>query len=152
MRQKITVRSDLELLDVKIPRNVYQAGCMNTLYDAACGKDRDALTVRGAAVVGYPAPTKNAFVTNLQTTNAFFDLGAITFTTGANAGVSRTVKSYWYNYLLQVITPFPFAPAAGDLFDIYPGCDKTLAACTGKFYNAARFRGQPFIPSPETVT
>jgi hypothetical protein len=35
---------------------------------------------------------------------------------------------------------------------VYPGCDKQQATCRGKFANLARFRGQPYVPAPETIT
>jgi hypothetical protein len=37
-------------------------------------------------------------------------------------------------------------------FVAVPGCNRSLDACTFKFGNRIRFRGEPFIPLPETVT
>ena len=148
---KLVVRSDTELLDVKVPKNLYQPGCMNTLYDAACGKSRSALTVSNA-VWTVPAPTKSVFGSTLGGAAGYFDLGVVTFTSGANSGISRTIKSFAAGGTVTLIAPFPFAPAAGDTFAIYPGCDKTQATCNSRFANLARFRGQPYIPVPETVT
>lgn len=148
---RLMVRSDLELLDAKVPRNLYQPGCTNTLYDAACGKNRAALTVTNA-VAAAPAPSKSAFGSTLGQASSYFDLGVVAFTSGANAGVSRTIKSFAAGGLVTLIAPFPFAPAAGDAFSIYPGCDKTQATCSVRFANLARFRGAPYIPAPETVT
>lgn len=147
---RLVVRSDTELLDVKVPKNLYQPGCMNTLYDAACGKSRAALTVANA-VAAAPAPTKSVFGSTLGQAASYFDLGVVTFASGANSGISRTVKSYAGGQV-TLIAPFPFAPAVGDTFTIYPGCDKTQATCNSRFANLQRFRGQPFIPVPETVT
>lgn len=148
---RLVVRSDTELLDVKVPKNLYQPGCMNTLYDAACGKSRAALTVANA-VAAAPAPTKSVFGSTLGQAASYFDLGVVTFTSGANSGISRTVKSFAAGGQVTLIAPFPFAPSAGDTFTIYPGCDKTQATCNSRFANLPRFRGQPFIPVPETVT
>lgn len=148
---RLSVRSDLELLDAMVPRNLYQPGCMNTLYDAACGKDRAALTVANA-VTASPAPTKTVFDTTLAQAAQYFDLGVVTFTSGANNGIARTVKSFAAGGLVTLIAPLPFAPAAGDTLTIYPGCDKTMATCTARFANLVRFRGQPYVPVPETVT
>lgn len=150
----ITVMSDLELLDSKVPRNLYQPACMNTLYDAGCGKNKVALTQSGT-VQASPTPTKSVFNTNLGANpTGYFDLGVVTFTSGLNNGVARTVKQFTTAgpNLVSVIAPFPFAIAAGDTFTIYPGCDKTMSTCTSRFSNLARFRGVPFIPVPETVT
>jgi len=46
----------------------------------------------------------------------------------------------------------PFAPAAGDVFTAYPGCDKTQATCASpKFSNLVNFEGFPYVPAPETA-
>lgn len=151
---ELIIRSDLELLDVMVPRDLYQAGCLNTLFDSACGKNKAALTVSNA-VVASPAPTRSAFAGTLGAyATGYFDLGVVQFTSGANSGLSRTVKTYVSSgaSVLTLIAPLPFAPAAGDTFAVYPGCDKKQATCTSKFSNLARFRGMPYIPMPETVT
>lgn len=145
----INVKSDLELLDVMVPRDVYQPGCLNTVYDAACGKGRTAFTVTGTATVG-SSQARTVFGHALSQAAGWFDLGVVTFTGGANAGISRTVKQHT-SAQLKVLQPLPFAVQAGDPFAVYPGCDKTVATCTAKFNNLARFRGHPYIPVPETV-
>ena len=33
---KLTVNSDLVLLDIDMPRNIYQPTCLHTLYDTGC--------------------------------------------------------------------------------------------------------------------
>lgn len=147
----LAVQSDLELLSTKVPRNLYQPGCVNTVYDGACGKNRASLTVTNA-VTSSPTPTKSVFGSTLAQATGYFNLGVITFTSGANASISRTIKSFASGGLITTIAPFPFVPASGNTFSIYPGCDKTLSTCTSRFSNQARFRGFPFIPVPETVT
>lgn len=152
---EISVRSSLELLDVMIPRDLYQAGCLNTLYDSACGVNRASYTVAGTAV-GASDPTRITFDPSLAQAAGWFDLGVIAFTSGANAGISRTVKSY-SPAALTVLQPWPFPVAPGDAFSIYPGCDKSQTGANGcaKFYSAAnvalRFRGHPYVPVAETV-
>ena len=34
---QLTINSDLELLNVQMPRNIYQDQCLHTVYDAGCG-------------------------------------------------------------------------------------------------------------------
>jgi uncharacterized phage protein (TIGR02218 family) len=46
----------------------------------------------------------------------------------------------------------PFAPAAGDLVEIREGCDKRYETCTGRFANAANFRGEPHLPGMDILT
>ena len=147
---RITVKSDLELLDVKVPRDVYQPGCLNTLYDSLCGKSRAALTVSSTAA-GASNAARTTFPDSLAQAAGYFNLGVVKFTSGANAGVSRSVRTQSTS-TVAVLQPFPFPVAAGDAFEIYPGCDKTLATCEAKFINRERFRGMPFIPVADTVT
>lgn len=152
---QISVRSNLELLDVMIPRDLYQAGCLNTLYDSACGVVRASYTVSGTAV-GATDALRITFDPSLAQTAGWFNLGVITFTSGANAGISRTVKSY-SSSALTVLQPWPFPVAPGDAFSIYPGCDKSQTGTNGcaKFYSTAnvalRFRAHPYVPVAETV-
>lgn len=146
----LTVSSDLELLDVALPRTVYQPGCSNSLYDSTCGKDRAAYTV-SSTVSAAPAPTKSVFDSPLGQAGGHFDLGVVTFTSGINNGQSRTVRSFQSGGLITTIAPFPFAPAVGDAFTIYPGCNKTMGMCSSKFSNLPRFRGFPFVPVAETM-
>lgn len=144
----IEVKSHTELFDTKIPRNLYQPACLNTLYDTGCGIDRDSKMETGAVTVGA--------VTNIQTNlvgqqAGYFALGVLTFTSGVNAGITRSVK--WYQTgCFDFALPLPKAPAAGDTFNVVPGCDRSQATCNSKFNNVIRFRGQPYIPSPETST
>lgn len=152
---KLIINSDTELLDVMVPKNVYKPGCNNTLYDDTCGISRAAKTV-GGTVSSSAVSTRSVIRCNGGGGYAtgYFDLGCMTFTSGPNAGISRTLKHYIGGTpdSLEVIAPFPFTPVAGDTCNVYPGCDKTQATCNSKFSNLIRFRGQPYIPVPETVT
>jgi len=146
-----SVNSHLELLNLSVPRNLYQAGCLNCLYDAGCGVNPAAWAVTGTAVGG---SSGSVILATIAEATGWFDQGSVKFTSGVNAGVARTVKS-WVSGSpgsLSLIAPFPAGPAAGDTFTALPGCDSTTGAggC-GKFGNTARFRGFPFIPVPETA-
>jgi uncharacterized phage protein (TIGR02218 family) len=65
-------------------------------------------------------------------------------------GTKRSLKAY-ASGALQLFSPLPVAPAVGDTFSIFPGCDKTMATCQNKYSNVVHFRGFPFIPTPETA-
>ena len=147
---EVTVKSDLELLDVMVPRDLYQAGCLNTLYDSACGASRATYLSTGAATSNTDT-RRITFSHSLAQAAGYFDLGVCTFTTGANAGISRTVKSHTSGQV-TVLQPWPFVVISGDTFSISAGCDKKQSTCTNKFSNLARYRGMPYIPDPETVT
>ena len=150
----LNVNSDSELLNVMVPRNVYQAGCGNTLFDGSCGLAKSAYAVSAASQSATDA-TRTGFYAYLSNPSDYFTLGWAVCTAGANAGVGRTIKAYGYvSFLGYVVTvqPWPAAVAIGDTFTFYPGCDKRQSTCGTKFSNLARFRGFPYIPAPETVT
>ena len=145
----VTVSSDLVLLNVGASTDYYQAPCLNSLYDGACTVNKAAFTTT-AAVAG--TPTVSAFDSGLTAADDYYTQGQITFTSGANAGVTRTVKSYAQaSGAITLVLPLPAQPAAGDAFTIAAGCDLTMATCSGRFNNLIHFRGQPFTPPPETL-
>lgn len=143
------VNSHLELLNQNMPRNLYQSGCVDTLYDTSCTLVKASFGVSGTALTGNTASLINATLANAT---GYFDLGSIAFTSGLNSGVSRSVKTYIGGSpgTVSLLSPFPSAPANGDTFTIYPGCDKSQATCSAKFSNASNFRGMRFIPENST--
>ena len=137
------VKSDLVLLNIQMPRNLYQPNCLYTIYSTGCGVDQ--ASYASHAAVG-AAPTR----TFIPWTGAAaqFTGGTITFESGPNINQSRSVKSVGPTGL-ALAYPLPATPLAGDLFVAYPGCDRTLAGGCTFFANTARFRGHPFVPPPE---
>lgn len=155
----IEVRSHAELLDVMIPGDVYQPGCRNTVFDAQCGLSAAAFTVAGATSAAGDATRRVITSTSaavIAKAAAWADLGVLTFTSGLNAGQSRTVRAHTLAAGTATVTavyPFPFAIGAGDTFTLRAGCNKAKDGdCAGKFSNVVHFRGEPYVPAPETVT
>lgn len=144
---KIKIKSDLELLNIQMPHNLYQTGCIHTLYDSGCGLLKSSYAAASTVLTG---STASMLLCGLTQALAYFDQGTITGTGGANSGVTRTVKSYTPG-VLNLSYPLPVAPGVGDAFTAYPGCDKTQATCTSKFNNIVNFRGFPYVPIPETA-
>jgi uncharacterized phage protein (TIGR02218 family) len=146
-----TINSHLELLNLQLPRNLWQPGCVNSLGDASCSVNLSSFAVSGSVAAGSSA---SAIVTTLAQPSNYFDQGKVAFTSGANAGLTRSVK-FWaagVPGVVALLAPFPNAPAVGDAFTIYPGCDKTLGSngCA-KFANTVRFKGYPFVPAADTA-
>ena len=146
---EIEVKSETEVLNVKIPRNLYQPPCVHTLYDSLCGVQRAAHTVTGT-ISASPAPTTTSAKLSRAEADGHFDQGVIIFTSGANVGLRRTVKK-WVGGVATWALPLPSPPANGDTFNLYPGCDKRQSTCAAKFNNANRHSGYPFIPKPEAA-
>ena len=140
----LTVATDLVILDYYMPRNLFSPTCIHTLYDSGCGVIRGAFATSGTAGAGSTANTINfsgALAEHAQ--------GSLVFSSGSNANVRATVKSVGVGVGFNLIYPLPFAPAAGDAFIVYAGCDHTQATCKGRFNNIANFRGFPFVPPPQ---
>jgi len=135
----MTVSAWTVLLNVNMGPDVFQAGCLNTHYDANC-----TLTPVNIAGTVSAGATVNAFPTGLANPDHYFDKGTITFTSGANAGLSRAVQTY-AGGAITVAFPLPFAPSSGDTFNAVRGCLLTMADCTAQS-NLIHFRGQPFTP------
>jgi uncharacterized phage protein (TIGR02218 family) len=143
----MNVHSITELLNIQLPRTVYQTTCQHTLYNSQCGVARynymQTCTVNTASL--------NTIVpVTLTPPDGYFDLGAIVFTSGVLNGELRTVKS-WASGVIKLVSPLPVAPQFGDEFAIYPGCDKTKATCASRFNNLDSFKGFPYVPVPETM-
>jgi uncharacterized phage protein (TIGR02218 family) len=144
----IKVKSDLVLLNINLPRNLWQPGCVHTLYDGGCALNRATFTISGAVVGGGGV---TLFNTNLGAATGYYDQGVITFTSGANNGLSRTVKTFIVFGSTEVTYPLIAGPANGDTFTIYPGCDKLQATCVAKFNNLIHFKAAPYAPAPVTL-
>ena len=109
----VTAASWLDLLSVNLPADVYQTSCLNSLGDAKCGVDLAALAVPG--VVAGEA-TQTSFGSALAQPAAWFSLGKLAFTGGANAGLARTIKAYDGAGGFTLVAPLPSAPTPGDAF------------------------------------
>lgn len=143
------INSHLELLITQMPRNLYQAGCCNTLYDAGCKVSRTIYTAYSYVTAGSTNYSINGNAFGQPT--GFFNQGYITFTSGVNNGVSRSIKNYTIGGNFTLLSPFPSTPANGDTFTAYAGCDKSQGTCQSKFNNLANFRGFPYVPVSETA-
>ncbi|WP_207000752.1 DUF2163 domain-containing protein [Trinickia mobilis] len=152
---KMTIKSPLELLNIYMPRNMYQPSCYHALYDSGCTLSKGPFST-GASVIGPVSPTPLiTFYTNLTNIvgagDGYYALGVITFNSGVNSGIARMVTGYTVSRgTVTVAYPFPAAPAIGDTFTISPGCDHSQSTCQNKFNNLANFGGFPYIPVPET--
>jgi len=150
MGASIVVKSQLTQLSQQLPRSLYQAGCLNNLYDTNCGVNKAAVTSAGT-VSALGSSTQFFSSVAASRASGYYDLGIARFTSGANAGIGRAIQTH-VGSGLSFSRPFPFTIVPGDSFTVTPGCNKTFATCGTKFSNTLKFRGHPFVPVPETVT
>jgi uncharacterized phage protein (TIGR02218 family) len=86
------------------------------------------------------------------TSDGWFDGGALTFTSGNNAGKTSEVKSWVASTgRVELFLAVGYDIQVGDALTIYPGCDKRLDTCVGRFGNAVNFRGEPFVPGIDAM-
>jgi uncharacterized phage protein (TIGR02218 family) len=149
---KLTVQSPLDRLNIQMPRNTYQPGCQHNLFDAGCKVVQASYALGG--LVG-AAPQAALINSNLSSPGVipsqWLVLGYVTFLSGALNGLSRGVSQTNDAGVIRFSYPFPVAPAVGDHFVAYPGCDHQQSTCTTKFANIINFRGMPYVPVPETA-
>lgn len=143
---RLTLKSALELLDVQLPRNVYEAQCVWTVYGEGCGLV-SANWTSNASVTSGNTTTINC---NLTQPAGYFNLGSMTITSGPNVGTIRTIRRHDFGQLIPIL-PLPNVPGAGDTFEIKPTCDRTRAMCNARFDNEANIRIYPYIPAPEAL-
>lgn len=143
---QVSVASDLDELNVQMPRNLYQPSCSNTLFDNACGLNRTNYTFETTILAG---STASRILCDINQPQGWFTQGVIEFMEGVNKGLKRTIRVHELD-ILQLTLPLLDHPEIGQRIKIYPGCDKRLETCQNRFNNFARFRGAPFVPIPET--
>jgi len=140
-------RSHLELLNIQMPRRLWQSACTHIFGGPMCQFDRTSLAANFSAGAG----STQTVITNAPNSATPFAQGTITGLTGSNAGLSRAVAGFVNGTTVTVKVAFPFPITAGDQFELLPGCDRTITTCTNVFNNAVHFGGFPYIPTPETA-
>jgi Uncharacterized conserved protein (DUF2163)/Phage conserved hypothetical protein BR0599 len=140
----------------QMPRPLFGTGCFHTVYDQGCTLLKSNFTVAGTVTsVGDAA---HFVASGMSQPTGYFKLGQLTFTSGANSGVSGPVNSFTHPGAFAMGFPFPVAPSIGDTFTVYPGCDLQQATCSNNnsavgpaFNNLAHFGGEPYTPQPLTL-
>ncbi len=140
-------RSHLELLNIQMPRRLWQPSCTHVFGDAMCQFDRASLAATFSAAAG---STQTVIQGPPSNGNPYLQ-GTITGLTGANAGETRTITGFQPGRAVTVKLAFLSTPVVGDEFRLLPGCDRSLGTCTNLFDNQIHFGGMPFIPAPETA-
>ncbi|TAF39061.1 MAG: hypothetical protein EAZ66_05445 [Alphaproteobacteria bacterium] len=79
-----------------------------------------------------------------------FTHGVLTFTSGANKGISTEILSF-QSPEIQLALPLPFTPMIGDAYSMTQGCDRSFTTCSTRFNNALNFRGEPHIPGTDRL-
>lgn len=129
---------------------VVSPSCKADLFDTRCGvpMTEGVWKFSGATVTTWLSAQQ--FSTSISKVDSFFAGGKVMWTTGANIGISKEIKSYVGNtFTLQ--EPMPYPIAAGDTVTLYAGCLKRDTDCSGKFSNIVRFRGFAQVPGQDQM-
>ena len=146
---ELKVKSALVRLNVNMPRNYYQPGCLWTLFDSGCTLSKAAFAVTGVIAPGVTLSSipvvggiANPLGPDLIETYA---QGRLQFTSGIHQGLQVLIgdndsTSLGLAYILDDY------PHAGDTITYYPGCSKAFSTCNLKYNNTANFRGFDKVP------
>jgi len=139
--------STLELLNIKMPRNMYQAQCVWTVYDAGCRLGKGAFAQSGVILAG---SNLTHIVHNIAMNAGVMDQGFFQLVDAnmATPAPSRTILTQNATHIVLAY-PLPVVPANGKAFKVNPGCNRSLEACTA-LGNNQNIRFFPYIPTPET--
>lgn len=115
-----------------------------------CGKDLTGLTVNGT--VDSAIGQRNFVDAARAEAAGYFSRGRVTFTTGANAGITAEIKDHLAGGNFETWPRLPFAIAAGDQYSMKPGCTGLRAASGGTngctaWANEARYGGHDKVPT-----
>lgn len=137
------------LLSTMMPRNIYQAECRHQLFDSGCTLAALSFANLASALTG---STSSLVLASPAAPggSGTYQLGRMRFVNGLNAGLQRLISGWDGISAFRLLYPFPFAVSAGDVLNVYPGCDKSLGVqgCGG-FANKVNFGGEPNVPLPE---
>ncbi len=127
---------------------VYTPTCRAQLGDARCKQNLTAFTFTGTIDT-----VENEYMMTDAArgqANGYFAYGKITFTSGANTGLSMEVRDF-ANGRFTLFLPLPNPVQAGDAYSVVAGCDKRIDTCVARFANAVNFRGEPHLPGNDRI-
>lgn len=136
--------------------SMVQPGCRWKFGDpVTCGKDLGPLTVTGTID---SATGQRSFVDAARAEAAgYFARGRVTFTTGANAGISAEIKEHTAGGNFELWPRLAFPISAGDQYSMTPGCTLLKESSGGTngceaWGQLARYGGFRMVPGRDKRT
>ncbi|MCI5049601.1 MAG: DUF2163 domain-containing protein [Rickettsiales bacterium] len=127
---------------------LYSPTCRAQLGDSRCGVTLGSFTVTGTVTA---STDRNQLTDSGRSEDdGYFAYGVVSFTSGANTGLSMEVKQF-SNGSFILMQAMPHTIEAGDTYSAIAGCDKRIATCASVFSNAANFRGEPHVPGTDRI-
>ncbi|MEK6746868.1 MAG: DUF2163 domain-containing protein [Rickettsiales bacterium] len=128
---------------------LYSASCRATFADLRCKINPASYTVTGT--VSSVTSTREFIDSSRAETSGLFNFGKITFSSGANNGLSMEVKEFINGGRISLVLPMPYSINAGDNYSMVQGCDKTLETCANQYNNVINYRGEPHVPGLDSM-
>lgn len=129
--------------------------CRWQFGDSFCGKDLAPLTVTGTidSATGLRSFTDAA----RAEAAGYFTRGRVTFTSGANAGISAEIKLHSAGGVFQLWPRVPYAIQTGDQYSMVPGCTNLKTSSGGTngctaWANLLRYGGFDKVPGGDKRT
>lgn len=146
----VNVKADLVLLNVQMPRDLWEANCKNTWGDPICGVNQADWAVSHACGVG----STRSFLA-WTGADATYALGKVHIDNGDGVTRVRTI-SRADSTGLYLSYPLDFTPTTSLIFTAYPGCSRTMDTTYGcpKYHPSNWrnfFKGFPYVPVAETA-
>lgn len=144
---EVECRSALQLLQTPITE-AFSPECRADLGDKRCQLDLHRYTYRCSASTGGTGDVVN--LAGLPADVSVFAYGRLRWLTGGNAGLDQPVLSA-VGAAVTLREPPPRPVLSGDVAEIRAGCDKRLLTCRSRYANQLQFRGEPFVPGPDSM-
>lgn len=87
---------------------------------------------------------------NFDYSMGYFAYGLVKWLTGNNANAQMEVRSFGLGHVTLAM-PMPRPIQVGDTYIITAGCDKQFGTCRDRWNNIVHFRGEPYVPGPDTI-
>jgi uncharacterized phage protein (TIGR02218 family) len=133
---------------------IMQPTCRYMLGDSRCTKTVTVAPWRVTGAITTVGSQFSASDSSRSEADDFFGDGFLTFTSGANAGLTQKVKTYTASTRAFVFwDQFIFPIAIGDTYTATAGCRLRFQEdCVTKFNNAVNFGGEPNKRNPDLLT
>lgn len=126
---------------------LYSTTCRATLGDQRCGVKLADYVMEGVVTDVDLDNCLHFTAAGFDQPHDYFQYGVITWKEGKNKDLSMGIRSFLpEKNQFHLVQPMSYPIAVGDIFEVTPGCDKSLSMCKSRFNNVINFRGEPFIP------
>jgi uncharacterized phage protein (TIGR02218 family) len=142
----VELRGPTAVLDTPVVEET-SPECRATLGDKRCGIDLNGRRVRALVT----AVTGDAVTLSAPERDGAYDFGTLRWSDGANAGIATVIVAGAGAALTLREAPV-FALNGPVAVELTEGCDRRFATCSGRFANAANFRGEPHLPGNDLLT